>query len=180
MIAASFWSLLLPALELAKDLNYIEWLLPAMGFLIGGFFVLCTDKFLDKLLENNTNMKNSESLKRSILLVLAITVHNIPEGMIIGVAFAGVALGIPGMTIVSAILLSIGIGLQNFPEGAAVSLPLRREGYSVLKSFMFGQSSALVEPIFAVIGVVLVLLMRNILPFLLSFAARCYDYSCSS
>lgn len=171
MIAASFWSLLSPAIDLAYELGYIAWLLPALGFIAGGLFVLLSDKFLDKVLKSKMNLEQNSSLKRSILLISAITVHNIPEGMAIGVAFGGIAVGIPGMTIISAIMLAIGIGIQNFPEGAAVSLPLRREGYSRFKCFMYGQASALVEPISAVIGVILVLYIRNILPFLLTFAA---------
>lgn len=147
------------------------WLLPALGFAFGSLFVLLSDKFLDKMLGNKKEDKRSISLKRSILLISAITIHNIPEGMSIGVAFGGVMLGIPSMTIISSIMLAIGIGLQNFPEGAAVSLPLRREGFSRLKAFMFGQASALVEPIAAVVGVVLVLFMRSLLPFLLAFSA---------
>ena len=111
------------------------------------------------------------SLKRSILLVSAITIHNIPEGMAIGVAFGGIASGIPGMTVIGAVMLAVGIGIQNLPEGAAVSLPLRSEGFSRLKAFMIGQASALVEPISAVIGVLLVVSIRSMLPFLLSFAA---------
>ena len=170
MLSASFFSLLLPSLDLAQELNFIPYVLPSLGFAFGGLFVLFADKFLDKFL-NNTSSKSTISLKRSILLILSITIHNIPEGMVIGVAFAGISLGIPNMTLMSAVLLSLGIGLQNFPEGAAVSLPLRREGMSRLKAFMWGQGSALVEPIAAIIGVFLVLVMRNILPFLLSFAA---------
>ena len=138
MIAASFWSLLAPAIDLSFELGYIAWILPAIGFIVGGLFVLLSDKFLDKVLKNKKSLKEADSLKRSILLVSAITIHNIPEGM---------------------------------SEGAAVSLPLRNEGYSRFKSFMIGQASALVEPIAAVIGVVLVLTIRSILPFLLSFAA---------
>ena len=169
MIAAAFWSLLLPSLDLSKELGYIEWLLPSLGFIFGGMFVLLSDKFLDKVLSNRKS--NKESLKRSILLVSAITIHNIPEGMAIGVAFGGIASNITGMTGIGAIMLALGIGIQNFPEGAAVSLPLRNEGYSRFKSFMFGQASAIVEPISAIIGVILVMYIRNILPFLLSFAA---------
>ncbi len=171
MIAASFWSLLAPALDLSFELGYIEWLLPAMGFCIGGLFVLFSDKFLDRVLKNKKNIKKTESLKRSILLISAITIHNIPEGMAIGVAFGGIASNVPGMTAVGAIMLAIGIGIQNFPEGAAVALPLRSEGYSRFKSFMIGQSSALVEPVSAVIGAILVMYVRSILPFLLAFAA---------
>ena len=171
MIAASFWSLLAPAIDLSFELGYIAWILPAMGFIVGGLFVLLSDKFLDKVLKNKKSLKDSDSLKRSILLVSAITIHNIPEGMSVGVAFGGIASGVPGMTLIGAIMLALGIGIQNFPEGAAVSLPLRNEGYSRMKSFMLGQASALVEPISAIIGVVLVLTIRSILPFLLSFAA---------
>lgn len=171
MIAASFWSLISPAIDLSEELGYIGWLLPAIGFAIGGLFVLLSDRFLDKVLKNRKNQRSTASLKRSILLVSAITIHNIPEGMAIGVAFGGIASGVPGMTLIGAIMLAIGIGIQNFPEGAAVSLPLRNEGFSRFKSFMIGQASALVEPISAVIGVILVLAVRSIMPFLLSFAA---------
>ena len=154
-----------------KNYGYIAWLLPATGFATGGLFVLLSDKFLDKVLKARKNSRNAISLKRSILLVSAITIHNIPEGMAIGVAFGGLASGTPGMTLIAAIMLAVGIGIQNFPEGAAVALPLRNEGFSRLKSFMYGQASGLVEPISAVIGVVLVLTVRSILPFLLAFAA---------
>jgi len=175
MISASFWSLLLPALNLAKQAKYTPWLLPSIGFLIGGFFVLYTDKFLHKILERkisiNKRFSSFKSFKKSLLLILAITLHNIPEGMVIGVAFASVSLGIQDVTLTSAMLLSLAIGIQNFPEGAAVSLPLRREGLGRFDSFMFGQSSAIVEPISAVIGVFLVSLMQSVLPFLLAFAA---------
>lgn len=171
MIAASFWSLISPALELSNELGYIEWLLPAIGFIVGGMFILFSEKYLDKVLKNKQNINNISSLKRSILLVSAITIHNIPEGMAVGVAFGGLASEIPGMTLIGAIMLAIGIGIQNFPEGAAVALPLRKEGFSRMKSFMLGQVSAIVEPIAAVIGVVLVTSIRSMLPFLLTFAA---------
>ncbi len=171
MIAASFWSLLSPAIELATELGYIVWVLPTLGFICGGMFVLFSDKFLDKTLSNKKTFKERDSIKRSILLISAITIHNIPEGMAIGVAFGGIASGVPGMTVISALMLAIGIGIQNFPEGAAVSLPLRREGYSRFKSFMIGQASALVEPIAAVIGAILVMYIRCIMPFLLAYAA---------
>ena len=171
MIAASFWSLLAPSIDLSSELGYIVWLPPTIGFTIGGLFVLFSDKFLDKVLKNKKGLKGADSLKRCILLISAITIHNIPEGMSIGVAFGGIASGVPGMTAIGAIMLAIGIGIQNFPEGAAVSLPLRNEGFSRFKSFMLGQASALVEPISAVIGVVLALTIRSILPFLLAFAA---------
>ena len=170
MIAASFWSLLLPSIELSEELGYVAWGLPALGFILGGLFVLLSDKFLDKTLSDKNSIKK-DSLKRSILLVSAITLHNIPEGMSIGVAFGGISSGVSGMTLIGAIMLAVGIGIQNFPEGAAVSLPLRKEGFSRKKSFFIGQASALVEPISAVIGVILVLAVRSILPILLSFAA---------
>lgn len=171
MIAAAFWSLLSPSIDLSIELGYIAWVLPAIGFIIGGFFVLISDKFLDKALKNKNSLRNSNSLKRVILLVSAITIHNIPEGLAIGVAFGGITSNIPGVTIIGALMLALGIGIQNFPEGAAVSLPLRSEGYSRFKSFMIGQASALVEPIAAIIGAVLVIYIRSLLPFLLAFAA---------
>ena len=171
MIAASFWSLILPALDLSLELGYIEWLLPAIGFTLGGIFVLLSDKFLDKALKTKKSLRSADSLKRSILLVSAITIHNIPEGMAIGVAFGGIASGVPGMTLIGAVMLALGIGIQNFPEGAAVSLPLRSEGYSRFKSFMLGQASALVEIVAGIIGAVLVIYIRSMLPLLLAFAS---------
>lgn len=171
MLAAAFWSLLQPSINLSQELGYIAWFLPAIGFITGGLFVLISDKFLDKILKNKKQIRNSSSLKKSILLISAITIHNIPEGMAIGVAFGGIASGVPGMTLISAIMLALGIGIQNFPEGAAVSLPLRSQGYSRLKSFMLGQASAIVEPISAIIGVILVIYIRSMLPFLLAFAS---------
>ena len=171
MIAASFWSLLAPSLDLSEELGYIVWLLPAIGFILGGLFVLLSDRFLDKVLSSKKHSKKKNSLKRSILLTSAIVIHNIPEGMAIGVAFGGIANGVEGMTVIGATMLAIGIGIQNFPEGAAVSLPLRREGCSRFKSFMIGQASAIVEPVSAIIGVILVMYIRSVLPLLLSFAA---------
>lgn len=171
MIAASFWSLLAPSIDLSSELHYIPWLLPTAGFIVGGLFVLFSDRFLDTALKKRKTLTEADSLKRSILLVSAITIHNIPEGMAIGVAFGGIASGVPGMTLIGAVMLAVGIGIQNFPEGAAVALPLRNEGLSRFNSFMIGQSSALVEPVSAVLGVVLILTIRSVLPFLLSFAA---------
>lgn len=178
MIAASFWSLLSPAIDLSNELGYIAWVLPAIGFIIGSLFVLLSDKLLDKTLKSRGNVRKSNSLKKSILLISAMTIHNIPEGMSVGVAFGGIANGVPGITIIGATMLAVGIGIQNFPEGAAVALPLRNEGFSRFKSFMYGQGSALVEPISAVIGVVLVMTVRSVMPILLSFAARSDDSSC--
>ena len=171
MIAASFWSLLNPAIELSSELGLVSWLSPGLGFLIGGFFVIFADMFLDKTMSKKNDIDYSK--KRSVLLVSAITIHNIPEGLAIGVAFGSVILGIEGATVISACLLAIGIGLQNFPEGAGTSLPLRREGYSRAKSFFYGQASGIVEPIAGILGALLATVSRSILPFLLSFAAGC-------
>lgn len=166
MIAASFWSLLAPSIELSEKLGYIKWLFPSIGFIGGGLFVIFADKFLNKIMDNK-----NESKKRSILLVLAVTLHNIPEGLAVGVAFGGVVMGIPEASIISACLIALGIGLQNFPEGAAVSLPLRREGYPIKKCLLYGQASGIVEPIAGVIGALLALKAQSILPFLLAFSA---------
>ena len=176
MIAASFWSLLNPAIQLCEELGTKNtWLLPALGFLVGGVFIIISEKFLDKYCFTSWKKENSEpevsSLKRSMLLVSAVTIHNIPEGLAVGVAFGGIAAGVDGATVISAMMLALGIGLQNFPEGAAVSLPLRREGYSRRKSFMIGQMSGMVEPIAGVVGAIAAITMRSMLPFLLAFAA---------
>lgn len=176
MIAASFWSLLNPAIELCEQMgSQHAWFAPALGFLLGGIFIVISEKFLDKYYftkwkENDVD-RESDSIKRSMLLVGAVTIHNIPEGLAIGVAFGGAVAGVDGATVFSAILLAIGIGLQNFPEGAAVSLPLRREGYSRGKSFLYGQASGMVEPIAGMLGAFAAITIRSMLPFLLAFAA---------
>lgn len=174
MIAASFWSLLAPGIEMAENLGHIPWLTAVIGFMAGGIFMRLTDKFLPHL-HIGDKSSESEGIKtswqRSTLLVLAITLHNIPEGLAVGVAFGAVAAGLPSATIGGAIALAIGIGIQNFPEGAAVSMPLRREGVSKSKSFILGQASGIVEPIAGVIGAFFVLHMQNILPYALCFAA---------
>ena len=172
MIAASFFSLLNPALDLANELNLIPWLVAFVGFGAGGLLLFVGDKVFPKLLKNSQNSKS----KRAIMLVLSITLHNIPEGLAIGVAFGSVAYGIEGATALSALLLAIGIGIQNVPEGTAVSLPLRREGYSPKKAFLIGALTGVVEPISGVIGALLVLKVRLILPFLLAFAAGAMIY----
>ncbi|BHH82803.1 ZIP family metal transporter [Desulforhopalus sp. 52FAK] len=174
MIAASFWSLLAPGIEMAENLGHIPWLTAVIGFLGGGIFMRLTDKFLPHI---HPGLKTSESegiktsWQRSTLLVLAITLHNIPEGLAVGVAFGAVAADLPSATIGGAIALAIGIGIQNFPEGTAVSMPLRREGMSKKKAFLMGQASGMVEPIAGVIGAYFVLKMQNILPYALCFAA---------
>lgn len=174
MIAASCWSLLVPSIELSEQLGLLPWLPPVVGFLLGGGFLFVIDKILPHL-HLGFDMSEKEGIKtswqRSILLVLAITLHNIPEGLAVGVAFGAAAAGIPSASVAAAIALAIGIGLQNFPEGMAVSVPLRGEGFSRMKSFLYGQASAIVEPIAAVIGAFAVITMRSILPYALSFAA---------
>ncbi len=179
MIAASFWSLLSPAIDLAESSGMIPWVPAVIGFLGGGVFLYLVDQFLPHL---HLGLPTSEaegvptSWRRSVLLVSAITLHNIPEGLAVGVAFGAVAAGIPEASLAGAVALALGIGIQNFPEGAAVSVPLRREGLSRGKSFMYGQASGLVEPIAGVIGAAAVLLMRPILPYALSFAAGAMIY----
>lgn len=174
MIAASFWSLLSPGIEMAENLGHIPWLTATIGFMGGGLFMRLTDKFLPHL-HPGLSEDNTEGIKtswqRSTLLVLAITLHNIPEGMAVGVAFGAVAANLPSATLGGAIALAIGIGLQNFPEGTAVSMPLRREGMSKGKSFFMGQASGIVEPVAGVIGALFVMHMQNILPYALCFAA---------
>jgi ZIP family zinc transporter len=174
MIAASFWSLLAPGIEMAEQLGHIPWLTAAIGFLGGGIFMRVTDRLLPHL-HPGLAMNQSEGIKtswqRSTLLVLAITLHNIPEGLAVGVAFGAVAAGLPSATIGGAIALAIGIGLQNFPEGTAVSMPLRREGMGRTKSFLMGQASGMVEPIAGILGALFVMQMQNVLPYALCFAA---------
>jgi len=174
MIAASFWSLLNPGIEMAEQMGQIPWLTAVIGFLGGGIFMRLADKFLPHL-HPGLKMEQSEGVKtswqRSTLLVLAITMHNAPEGLAVGVAFGAVAADLPSATMGGAIALAIGIGIQNFPEGTAVSMPLRREGLSRHKSFLMGQASGIVEPIFGVLGALFVLTMQPVLPYALCFAA---------
>ena len=179
MIAASFWSLLAPAIELSEGKELPSWVPALVGFLSGGFFLWSVDKVLPHLhmgMPDNKAEGIKTSWERSVLLILAITLHNIPEGLAVGVAFGAAAAGIPSASIAGAVALALGIGLQNFPEGAAVSIPLRREGFSQFKSFWYGQLSGVVEPIAGVIGAAAVLLMRPILPYALAFAAGAMIY----
>jgi len=170
MIAASFWSLLAPAIEMADG----SWVPATTGFLLGGLFLWLVDKVLPHL-HLGYEMEEAEGIKtsweRSILLVLAITLHNIPEGLAVGVAFGALSADLPSASLAGAMALALGIGIQNFPEGAAVSVPLRREGLSRMKSFWYGQLSGMVEPLAGVLGAVAVIAMRPILPYALSFAA---------
>lgn len=173
MLAASFWSLLAPAIELSEELGFPGWLPPAVGFSLGALALRGLDFLLPHLhpaLKDGTPEGPHTRWKRTTLLVLAITLHNIPEGLAVGVAFGAVG-SLPTASLAGAVALALGIGLQNFPEGVAVSLPLRREGLSPGRSFLYGQFSALVEPLFAVLGVLLVEVARPLLPYALAFAA---------
>ncbi len=174
MVAASFWSLLAPGIEMSEGKALPAWLPVTIGFLAGGAFLRLVDRLLPHL-HLNFPMEEREGIKtswhRSTLLVLAITLHNFPEGLAVGVAFGAVAAGFPSATMASAVALAIGIGIQNFPEGFAVAMPLRREGLSRFKSFMAGQASAIVEPVAGVLGAALVLYARELLPYALGFAA---------
>lgn len=174
MIAASYWSLLAPGIEMAEQLGHIPWLTAVIGFMVGGVFMRLTDRLLPHLhpglaFDKREGIKTS--WQRSTLLVLAITIHNIPEGLAVGVAFGAVAADLPSATIGGAVALAIGIGLQNFPEGTAVSMPLRREGMGKGKSFLLGQASGIVEPIAGVLGAFFVLKVQVLLPYALCFAA---------
>ena len=173
MLAASYFSLLNPAIESAKTLSNCAALVVAFGFFLGGLLLFTTDKIFSKLMKKKKRKENS---KKIFLLVSSITIHNIPEGLSIGVAFGSVFYGLPGATTLAALGLALGIGLQNFPEGCAVSLPLRQAGMSRMKAFLIGALSGLVEPIAAVIGAILVLKVQFVMPILLSFAAGAMIY----
>jgi len=179
MIAASFWSLLAPAIEMTEQAGGIAWIPAVIGFLLGGVFLRIVDMLLPHLHIGFPD-EQVEGIKtqwqRSVLLVLAITLHNFPEGLAVGVAFGALGANLPSATLAGAVALAIGIGIQNFPEGTAVSVPLRREGLSRFKSFWYGQLSGIVEPIAGVIGAAAVLLMKPILPYALSFAAGAMIY----
>jgi len=179
MIAASFWSLLAPAIAIAEEDGASPLPPVLVGFLAGGAFLWLADR-LTPHLHLGLPMEEAEGPKtswhRSVLLVLAITLHNIPEGLAVGVAFGAVAAGIPTASLGAAMALTLGIGIQNFPEGLAVAAPLRREGFSRTRSFLFGQASGVVEPMAGVLGAAAVLLMRPLLPYALSFAAGAMIY----
>ena len=174
MTAASLWSLLAPSIALSKEMQLVPWLPALIGFLLGGAFMQLVDRVLPHL-HLFAPIGEAEGIpttwRRVVLLVLAITIHNVPEGLAVGVAFGAVAAGFGTASLGAAIALAIGIGLQNFPEGTAVSVPLRGEGMSRLKSFWYGQLSAMVEPVAGVFGAAAVLVMRPLLPYALAFAA---------
>jgi zinc transporter, ZIP family len=179
MIAASYWSLLAPAIEMAEGSGTPAWLPAVVGFLLGGAFLYAVDALLPHL-HMNQPREEAEGLsttwQRSVLLVLAITMHNIPEGLAVGVAFGAIASDLPCASLTAAVALAIGIGLQNFPEGVAVSVPLRREGLSRRRAFWYGQLSGMVEPVAGVIGAAAVIIMKPILPYALAFAAGAMIY----
>ena len=179
MLAASYWSLIAPAIEMSEGKNIPAWIPAAVGFLAGGVFLYCLDKILPHL-HPGKRLQDAEGIKtnweRSVLLVSAITLHNIPEGLAIGVAFGAAASGLPEASIAGAIALALGIGLQNFPEGVAVSMPLRADGLSKGKSFWYGRLSAVVEPIAGAAGVLFVLIALPLLPYALCFAAGAMVY----
>ena len=172
MVAASFWSLLAPGIEMSPGDGFLKVLPASIGFALGALFIFLLDKILPHI---HINFKDSEGIKtpwhKTTLLVLAITLHNIPEGLAVGVLFGGVTLGLPEATISGAVVLALGIGIQNFPEGIAVSMPMRRLGVSRFKSFWYGQLSAIVEPLAAVLGAFAVTFFSPLLPYALSFAA---------
>jgi len=177
MIAASYWSLLAPAIEMSEELHLPKWLPASVGFVLGALFIFVLDKFLPHI---HINFKQAEglptSLHRTVLLVLAITLHNIPEGMAVGVLFGGAAHLLDGAHLGQAVALAIGIGLQNLPEGIAIAMPLRRFGLSRWKAFQYGQLSAIVEPLAAVLGAAFVLQFVSVLPYALAFAAGAMIY----
>ena len=177
MIAASFWSLLAPAIAMSEDGPLPSWMPATIGFLAGGAFLWMIDKVLPHLHPETTKPEGIHTTwRRTTLLVAAITLHNIPEGLAVGVAFGAVAYGLDSASLGAAVALAIGIGLQNFPEGMAVSMPLRREGFSRWKAFVYGQASGIVEPMAGVLGAALVLIALPILPYALAFAAGAMIY----
>lgn len=179
MIAASFWSLLTPAIELSEAEGKLPWVAPLIGFLLGGVFLKLADALLPHVHMGKSDCAPEgikTGWKRSVLLITAITLHNIPEGLAVGVTFGAAASGQSSATYIGAVVLALGIGIQNFIEGAAVSIPLRREGLSVFKSFWYGQLSGLVEPIAGLIGAIAVTIITPILPYALSFAAGAMIY----
>lgn len=177
MIAASVWSLLIPSIDMATEQGKVAWLPAAVGFLLGILFLLVLDSVIPHLHLNSDKPEGIKSkLKKTTMMVFAVTLHNIPEGMAVGVAFAGAMIGNTGITIAGALALAIGIAIQNFPEGAIISMPLKSEGMSKGKAFMLGVLSGVVEPIGALITILLTNLVVPVLPYLLSFAAGAMIY----
>lgn len=177
MISASIWSLIIPSMEMAKEQGEISWVPAAIGFLLGILFLLALDHVIPHLhLKTDKPEGISSKLKNSTMMVLAVTLHNIPEGMAVGVVFAGMLAESTGITLAGAIALSIGIAIQNFPEGAIISMPLKAEGISKLKAFTYGMLSGIVEPIAAIITILITSVIFPVLPYILSFAAGAMIY----
>lgn len=177
MIAASVWSLLIPSIDMSKEQGAIPWIPASIGFLLGIVFLLVLDSLIPHLhLESEKPEGIRSKLKKTTMLVLAVTLHNIPEGMAVGVTFAGAIIGNAGITMAGAFALAIGIAIQNFPEGAIISMPLKAEGMSKTKAFIYGTLSGIVEPIGAIITILLINAVVPILPYLLSFAAGAMIY----
>ncbi len=177
MIAASIWSLIIPSIDMAEEQNKIAWIPAAVGFLLGITFLLVLDSVIPHLhLKSDEPEGIKSKLKKTTMIVFAVTLHNIPEGMAVGVTFAGALIGNAGITMAGAFALAIGIAIQNFPEGAIISMPLKSEGMSKTKAFIYGTLSGIVEPIGAVITILLTNAVVPILPYLLSFAAGAMIY----
>lgn len=177
MIAASIWSLLIPSIDMAKEQGVIAWIPATVGFLLGMFFLLVLDSIIPHLHLNSSKPEGIKSkLQKTTMMVLAVTLHNIPEGMAVGVVFAGAISQNSGITLAGAFALAIGIAIQNFPEGAIISMPLKSEGASKLKSFWYGTLSGVVEPIGALITIALTNMVVPVLPYFLSFAAGAMIY----
>ena len=177
MIAASVWSLLIPAIDMAEEQGKIAWIPATIGFLGGMAFLLVLDTLIPHLHLESSEPEGIEAhLKKTTMLVLAVTLHNIPEGMSVGVTFAGAMIGNTGVTLAGAFALAVGIAIQNFPEGAIISMPLRSEGVSRLRSFAYGALSGIVEPVGALITILLAKQIVPALPFLLAFAAGAMIY----
>ncbi|MBR0350572.1 MAG: ZIP family metal transporter [Clostridia bacterium] len=175
MIAASVWSLLIPSIEMAEEQGIIAWIPASIGFMIGILFLQYTD-YLVKKIKNKKNQTIENTHKKITMMILAVTLHNIPEGMAVGVAFAGALIGNAGITMSGAIALAIGIGIQNFPEGAIISMPLKNSGKSKLRAFTYGTLSGIVEPIASIITILLTNAIIPLLPYFLSFAAGAMVY----
>lgn len=177
MIAASVWSLLIPAIEMSSEHMKMEWIPASIGFLLGVFFLLMLDSLIPHIHLNSDKPEGIKSkIKKTTMIVLAVTLHNIPEGMAVGVIYAGAITGSIGITFSGALALSIGIAIQNFPEGAIISMPLKAEGKSKIKAFWYGMLSGIVEPIGAIITIIITGLVLPILPYILSFAAGAMIY----
>ncbi len=177
MIAAAIWSLIIPSIDMAEEQGKVAWIPAAIGFLLGMIFLLILDHLIPHLhLESDKPEGIKSKLKKTTMMVFAVTLHNIPEGMAVGVTFAGAILGNTGITIAGAMALAIGIAIQNFPEGAIISMPLKSEGMSKSKAFLYGTLSGIVEPIGAIITILLTNTVIPVLPYLLSFAAGAMIY----